>query len=188
MRTQLSFRVDDANGRWLQPDGTWGLELSAAQLVMHAEPTVSEDIRIQAALHALAGGAVSWGELLAAHRELSDIVGREVMAGPLGERPELTEDDGSRRPATDAEWQNLVQASHLVWDSTAGDALRRVERMAQRLSFLATWSVLSLEAPPRMRTLEAMDALPPETLDWVERAVNRAQREHDLGKAPSSPS
>lgn len=186
-RMRLTFRVNDARDRWLQPDATWGLELTAAQFVMHAEPTISEDIRIQANLHTLAGGAVAWEELLATYRELSEVVEKEICAGPLSERPKI-DDDGVEREVNDAEWAGLVRATRLVWLSPAGEALRRTDNMVQRLGFLATWSVLAVEAPPLMRSLEAMDNLPVETLDLIERAVNIAKREHDAGKAPSSPS
>lgn len=185
-RRCLVFRAYDVvSGLWLQADRTLGPETSAPVFTVRAEPTAGERLQIQSRAWALAGGVEAYVELEHNLDTLTHRLDAEIYDDPSFVAAR-TNADGTQRDVDEV--TVLLAASRLRWPSVMGEAYREVRNMLDRLQLMAAWSVLAVDPPPGLRSLEDLDAAGPDVVQVLFNAMHLLNGNDAAGKARSSPS
>lgn len=179
------FKAHDlVTDRWLQADGRLGAEATAPTLTVLSEPTEGERAQIRARVWALAGGVLAYTELEQQLNEVTVALDAEIYDAP--EFAHARFDGETERPA--AEVQASLAAARVVWSGPLAQAHRELRSMLDRLQLMAAWSVLAVDPPEGLRTLEDLDGVGVDVVQILFNAMHLCGKEGAAGKALSSPS
>lgn len=176
-RKRIAFVVPrPGGGAFLQADGSWGEERTAAQFEMRVTMNQAERLQYRIKQQALAGSAFDLAGLERQEREIAELLDAETRASVP--RPTVTEKGEGEDAAevvsemTDEQFARYVRGLRFVSDSQLGIAYRGVLDMLERIGFMALWDTSIVEAPPGLRRMSQMESLSEEVYDAIVAVVN----------------
>lgn len=176
-RKRIAFVVPrPGGGAFLQADGTWGSEQTAAQFEMRVTLNQAERLQMRIKQQALTGSAFDLAGLERQERELSELLDAETRA--TAPRPTVTtkgENEGDPEVVsemTDEAFTRYVRGLRFASPSQLGIAYRSVYEMLERIAFMALWDTSIVEAPPGLRRMADMESLTEDVYEAIAATVN----------------
>ena len=177
-RKRIEFTAKHpAEQLWVQADGAWGPEVSAAQFVARGTSTQAERLRLRQAMQRLAGGPVEMATLERQERELAELLDkepRETREHPLlldAEGVPMVDAEGVPRLIDEELWTRMIRGFRFYGNSDLAIAYRETHATLDRVGFLAIWETSILEAPAALRSL-ADSMIDDNVLDALQATLN----------------